>query len=123
MFDQHSYHHTTRVTQQPNDAADAARLYGELKKKSEQEIANVARTADNQFQAVIHQQQEMMSGFTYLKAHYTLNGRRLTDEAKYDTYMEKPEDGLKRLHEEMSKTIAVEVLQDALRGMEGRFIV
>lgn len=120
MFDSHSYHHTTRVTQQPNDAADAARLYGELKKEGEKDIMKVARTAPNEFQAVIHQQQEAMTGQMHLKAIYSLNGKEVKDHVTYDAYMETAEDGIRKLHEQMSKTIAAYVLEAALRDMPMR---
>lgn len=46
MFDRHYYragdtHSRTVVNQQPNDAADAARLYGEVEQKAEQKIKEV----------------------------------------------------------------------------------
>lgn len=44
MFDRyhrHSSYQTTTINQQPHDAADAARLYGELQKEAEGKIKNL----------------------------------------------------------------------------------
>lgn len=49
-------HVHTKVEQKPHDAAEAARLYGELKAKAEADVANATVTrfgADNELTAVV----------------------------------------------------------------------
>jgi hypothetical protein len=101
------------IKQQPNDAADAARLFGEVKKEAEREIAKAVRIDSNSFNCVVHVYKDAMSGLISLKAFYDLNGRKLTTTIDFDLY-DKPEVGIVKLYEAISKDITSQILQTGL---------
>jgi hypothetical protein len=101
------------IKQQPNDAADAARLYGEVRKEAEKEIVQVIRVGNNTFNCVIHVNQDALSGLIYLKAVYDLNGHKMTTTIDFDSYA-KPEVGIVKLHEAISRDIAYQILRTGL---------
>ena len=84
---------TTNVTvkQQPNDAADAARLYGECKAKAEQEVANatiVKFGAHNELTGVkVDSMRSFIDNKVHVRLLFAINGEKFdiqvedTDEA------------------------------------------
>jgi hypothetical protein len=66
------------ITQQPNDAADAARLYGELREKADAEVANavVERLgADNELNVVtIESQKNFCTDTMEMRVLFKING-------------------------------------------------
>jgi len=88
MFD-HFHRHSAPVThvkieQQPNDAADAARLHGEIRAKAIKEVegAVIAHLgAHNEFTVVkAHSEISMYDMHTHVRALFTLNGRQYSIE-------------------------------------------
>jgi hypothetical protein len=117
MFD--SYRHQdgdTHVTikQQPNDAADAARLHGEIRDKAiaEANSAIVERLgAHNEFiVAKVRHEVHLGSLDKHVRAIFTINGK------PYDVSVTVPEE----LSREIRRVIAVALLEEIMRGLERR---
>lgn len=126
MFDHvnHSQHTAIRVEQQPNDAADAARLYGEIKKKAEEDIIKSVRVDSNEFKGVLQMTKQAATYETHLKMVYSLNGKKMTTsythEPDYRQNLSEEEQKaamVKGLMEDMAKQIAGEILWDALQPL------
>lgn len=66
------------INQQPNDAADSARLYGELKAKAEADVLASVKVGDNIFECVVQRYRDEMLDSTKWRAILTLNGKRMT---------------------------------------------
>ena len=68
------------VRQQPNDAADAARLYGECKAKAEAEVANATIAkfgARNELTGVVvHEQVSFIDNQQHVRLLFSLNGEK-----------------------------------------------
>ncbi len=118
-------HHNTRidVVQQPNDAADAARLHGEIKKTAEQEIIKAVRVEGNGFNSVLHINLDPVSYDTMFRAIYDLNGVRHTTDYVHKKDWLGPElevteeriAAIRGLIDKMATQIAAEVLMPALK--------
>lgn len=81
-------HHHTTVNQQPNDAADSARLLGELEDKAKDKVLGLIHTeADNQFRIVAY---EHMKDYAHPSDRYrvafTINGHQYTVKIAIDDY-------------------------------------
>jgi hypothetical protein len=81
-------HEHVTVNQQPHDAADAARLYGEIEEKAKAKIENlVAHNAFNTVKFVTYTQNKSfvdMNVQHYIA--YTINGVPFTQIISYDDY-------------------------------------
>jgi hypothetical protein len=92
MFDAyHRYAHNTSVTlnQQPNDAADAARLYGELEKKAQDNIVSaIARplTGINAEFAEVETYYAPYERERHVRIIFKLNGQPVETRVKFDDY-------------------------------------
>lgn len=113
-----SQHTHIRVEQQPNDAADAARLHGEIKQKAEQEIIQSVHIEGNGFNAVLHIALECVSNDKIFRAIYDLNGKRVVTNYTHKKDWLSDEDdrpaAIRGLLTRMSEDIAREVLMVAL---------
>lgn len=63
------------IKQQPHDAADAARLYGELDKKARDSVISSMRLDINNVKVVVHRCQDYMSALDIFRVVYSLNGK------------------------------------------------
>jgi len=118
-----SQHTSIRVDQQPHDAADAARLHGEIKKIAEQEIIKAVRVEGNGFNSVLHINLDPVSYDTMFRAIYDLNGVRHTTDYVHKKDWLGPElevteeriAAIRGLIDKMATQIAAEVLMPALK--------
>lgn len=105
------------INQQPNDAADSARLYGELKAKAEADVLASVKVGDNIFECVVQRYRDEMSDSTKWRAIFTLNGKQMTatveirDRQQFNDNQVR--DCFAQLRGEMAKVIAGQVLNDA----------
>lgn len=105
------------INQQPNDAADSARLYGELKAKAEADVLASVKVGDNIFECVVQRYRDEMLDSTKWRAILTLNGKRMTatvetrDRQQFNDNQVR--DCFAQLRDEMAKVIAGQVLNDA----------
>jgi hypothetical protein len=84
MFDRTTYvappSVNINVKQQPNDSADAARLYGECKAKAEAEVANATIAkfgARNELTGVVvHEQVSFIDNQQHVRLLFSLNGEK-----------------------------------------------
>lgn len=84
MFDSYHVHRppnvtiNTKIEQKPHDTADAARLYGELKRKTEKEVANATVQtlgAANEVRVVsVATHQDMMWEKSFMRLVFSING-------------------------------------------------
>lgn len=112
----------TNITQQPNDAADAARLYGEVKQKAETDIAEAVRLVSNKFNAVAHVAELCMSESKMFKIIFDLNGHRIVVEHEEPKdYISSPQDArqimIDNLIKKVSERIAGEILFEAFKPL------
>lgn len=68
------------IHQQPNDAADAARLFGELQAKAEAKIIETITVTDNGFECVVQSWMDSMSDRVFWRAIFSVNGHKMTVE-------------------------------------------
>lgn len=117
-----STHHSTRidVVQQPNDAADAARLHGEIKKQAEKEIIESVRIEGNDFfNVMLHIHEDCVSRDTLFRAVYNLNGQRIitnyTHQRDWLTDGDNRAAMIQGLMAKMAEDIAREILMVAIK--------
>lgn len=126
MFNNYDYSSSTRidVVQQPNDAADAARLHGEIKKKAEEEILKSIRLDTNEFKGVLQMAKMAATQETMLQMVYSLNGKRIvtnhTHEPDYRIRLSEQDEKramIQGLITKMSEQIAEEILWPAMQPL------
>lgn len=107
------------IHQKPNDAADAARLYGEMQDKARAEIVQSIRVGDSVFECVVQQWRDEMADATHWRAVFSLNGKkmeaRFTEDWRDRTrpFHERQHAAFTKLRDEVAKVLAGEVLAKA----------
>lgn len=113
MFDRYTRQGDThvRITQQPNDAADAARLHGEIRAKAEAEALRATINAlgvRNHFKfATVASEYAAASGQHHTRAIFQLNG------VDYDVRVTVEQN----LHERIKQTIALALMEKIVESL------
>ena len=115
-------HNHVTINQQPHDAADAARLLGELEHKAEDRIRDGIRVANTEFECVVHCWHEAASDKTVFRAVFKLNGRQMeaTHTANREIGLSTSQMMWKNasaLRDEIAKEIATQVIGPAFEAM------
>ncbi len=131
MFDR-SYHrdgdsyHTTKITQQPHDAADAARLYGSLEDKATSKVVAVVAqqlpSIDTTY-ARIQQERSVLQMTEHHTVVFKINGRTVTtrvDRHDFDTRETTMQKELQVISEEVAKEVMKLIAADVYRHSFGR---
>lgn len=120
MFDRHFHSRhvntTVNVDQQPHDAADAARLFGEIKKEAEKAAESSIRLKDNGFESQIQIHRNAMDLDTTTHIHFSLNGKKMKVEHR-DHIIERGDldDYIKDMIDKVSHEITATLLDSAFR--------
>lgn len=111
MFNSYSpTHHNTRidVVQQPHDAADAARLHGEMRESVLKEIIQRIPILANTFKCEVMQMPSM--GQDCYIIVFDLNGRRIRLEYEADYNVNTRDDLIRGLATKISNAISIEMI-------------
>jgi len=104
------------IETKPHDAADAARLYGELKTKAEHEVAEATVTrfgADNELSAVeIHTAHDYMRNQPMARVLFRLNG------VLHDV---KLEPSVNAVENRLFREVAIELIESVMSQMSSRY--
>jgi hypothetical protein len=100
----------------PHDSADAARLYGELKTKAEEEVAQATVTrfgADNELSAVVvHTEHDFMRNQPMARVLFRLNG------ALYDLKLSPDANAVE---DRVFREVAIKLVESIMSQMTSRY--
>lgn len=110
-------HHTEYVTRDiheyraPTD--ESVKLLREMEAHAQSKIVEAIHVGDTTFESVIHIMKFMEDRSTIWKAIFSLNGKKMTAEYRYQDSIEK-RDAIAELRDVIAKKIATEILIPAL---------
>ena len=110
------------INQQPHDAADAARLLGELEQKAEQRIVTAVRVANTALECVVQLWRNHADDSTTARAVYKINGQERTvthsehRQSDPNLMREKLAIGLR---DKIAEQVANEIIADGFRTLVG----
>lgn len=105
-------HSPVTINQQPHDAADAARLYGELQAKARTDLVNAVRVTNAHFECVVHHYRDQASDEHVFTAIFSLNGVKMQAEARIWS-REPAGKAYEQLQEKVAKEIATRIVGPA----------
>jgi hypothetical protein len=114
-----SQHTSIRVEQQPHDAADAARLHGEMRESVLKEIIQRIPILENTFKCEVMQMPSM--GQDCYLIVFDLNGRRIRLEYEADYNINTRDDLIRGLATKISNAIAIEMILPLLNESPLRY--
>lgn len=114
-------HNHVTINQQPHDAADAARLLGELEDKAESKIVDSIRVSNTVFECVVHCFRDEANNQMRFKAVFKINGKTMEASVEVDRQPDPIAMRIKafqELRDEVAKEIATRAIGDAFVAME-----
>ena len=101
---------------------ESVRLLKEMQEKAEAKVLSALTIEGNGFNCVIHSMLDGMQWKTVVRAVFDLNGKRMTAEASADADGDQDSRAqlLLDLRDKIATKIANEVLENALRGVQGK---
>lgn len=107
--------HTSTITQVRAPTDESVRLLHELEQAARNELLNSIKVGDTIFECVVHCGKDVASGDIYLRAIFSLNGKRITVD-RTENYFDishssnKMTDLIYNLRQAMAERIAAEIL-------------
>ena len=113
---------TINIEQQPHDAADAARLLGELEKEAQAKIIEAVRVENCPIDCVVHAHWEAISDDMVMVAVFKINGHQLSAEHRVAKRNYNRDIGatFKGLRDKVAEVIAQEILAQPFGAMHRR---
>jgi hypothetical protein len=109
------------VQQRPNDAADAARLYGELQAKAHQSFLEAFTTENHRFSVKVAIERDFANEDLVGYAITVLNGRRMQVDFRLQEageYGDRRRKLILGLRDKLAKVIAEEMLVEGFTGLK-----
>ncbi len=122
LREQHTEYVTREVHEHraPTDAS--VKLLKEMESAARQKVDESIRLEGNGFECVVHVEEDPMSAQRVARAVFTLNGKRMTAEARVDADNRNPAALWGSLRDALSVVIATEVLMRAMDAMPKQYL-
>jgi hypothetical protein len=116
-----SSHETTIIQQQPHDAADAARLYGELESKAEAKVHGVVHRQLDSIKAEyaeVHAVRSVMDMHDEFKVLFKINDRPITASIiiKENERLDRAFEPLRKIAEGITEAVLQKLAPDLMRN-------
>lgn len=122
--------YNTTINQQPNDAADAARLYGEIRKEAEEDLINIASLRIKSLDSIAdyfsiskHSPVDFNKRDSYsLMCVYKVNGKKYEHAEDFELKSNDPNDRFSEFSNKVIKAISEKIALDLLKSTKIEYL-